>query len=118
MQADDYQDSLKRSLDKKATPWKSGVPQKEPMTNCQSCGSSILDRNNWGTRKDGRLSETYCIFCYRNGIFTEPKLTMEEMGWRIHRLLVQQGNMNAREAASAIDRILPVLARWREGSET
>jgi hypothetical protein len=85
-----------------------------PAKNCQSCGMDLRDRRYWGTDKANVQVDTYCISCFQGGRFTEPKLTLEEMSWRIHRLLVQQGGVPAIEAASIIDGFLPNLKRWRE----
>lgn len=81
---------------------------------CQSCGMELHDRRFWGTDKGNAPVSTFCIICFKDGKFTEPNLTMEEMGWRIHRLLVQKGGLAAREASSMIDGILPKLKRWKE----
>jgi hypothetical protein len=32
-----------------------------------------------GTEKDGSKSTIYCKFCYRNGEFTDPDITLEAM---------------------------------------
>jgi hypothetical protein len=83
---------------------------------CQSCGTPLSDPGFRGTDKENARVESYCIFCFKDGTFTEPKLTMEQMGWRIHRVLVQQASIPAREAVSMIDGILPKLKRWRQVS--
>lgn len=82
---------------------------------CQSCGTPLQDPNIRGSDEGKAKVHSYCIFCFKEGRFTEPRLTMEEMGWRIHRLLVQQASIPAREAATLIDRLLPKLDRWRQG---
>lgn len=81
---------------------------------CQSCGTPLQDPRFRGTDQENARVQTYCIFCFQDGRFTEPKLTMEEMGWRIHRVLVQQASIPAREAVTMIDGILPKLERWRK----
>lgn len=91
---------------------KNEPPGRSPI--CQSCGTPLQDPNIWGSDKGKAQVQSYCIFCFKEGRFTEPKLTMEEMGWRIHRLLVQQASIPAREAASMVDRLLPKLERWRQ----
>lgn len=80
---------------------------------CQSCGTDLSDRKLWGTGRNKSALSEYCVFCYKDGSFIEPALTMEEMGWRIHRVLVQQGGMTARESTAIIDGILPKLRRWQ-----
>ncbi|MGH4119089.1 zinc ribbon domain-containing protein [Clostridium sp.] len=49
-------------------------------TNCQSCGMPIYkDEKGAGTETDGSLSEIYCSHCYKNGEFTLPDITVNEM---------------------------------------
>ena len=44
---------------------------------CQSCGMPLNDHNH-GTNADGTPNEDYCIYCYKDGKFTQD-LTMEQM---------------------------------------
>ena len=48
--------------------------------NCQSCGMP-LKRNTQGggTHADGTRSLMYCSQCYKNGQFTQPTITVDEM---------------------------------------
>lgn len=45
---------------------------------CQSCGIPLDDKSPRGTEKDGKLSEKYCIFCYKDGEWTS-NLEFDEM---------------------------------------
>ena len=45
---------------------------------CQSCGMP-LENSLRGTEGDGTVSHDYCIYCYKNGEFTQPHVTMEEV---------------------------------------
>lgn len=47
---------------------------------CQSCGMPLSkDPQVGGRESDGGKSKEYCSFCYQNGQFTEPNLTVEQM---------------------------------------
>jgi len=47
---------------------------------CQSCAMPLSkDLKHAGTEKNGEKSSTYCIYCYQNGVFTEPDITLEQM---------------------------------------
>lgn len=116
MKFDDNPDSIRNSLDRKGPRVKRGTNTPRRAINCQSCGMDLQDRRFWGTDKGNAQVDTYCISCFQGGKFTEPKLTVEEMSWRIHRLLVQQGGVPAVKATSIIDGFLPNLKRWREDS--
>jgi hypothetical protein len=75
---------------------------------------NLQDPIFWGTDQANLRLKTYCIYCFKAGRFTEPKLTFEEMGWRIHRILVDQARIPPREATVMVDGLLPKLERWRE----
>ena len=47
---------------------------------CQSCSSPILKEANKGTENNGDLSKLYCNRCYQWGVFSDPKMTVEQMG--------------------------------------
>ena len=44
---------------------------------CQSCGMPLTEEMK-GTNADGSRSEDYCVYCYKDGKFTQ-ECTMEEM---------------------------------------
>lgn len=50
----------------------------EEMRFCQSCGMPMQAAGDFGTEADGGASADYCVYCYKNGAFTEA-CTMEEM---------------------------------------
>lgn len=70
-------------------------------------GSELL-----GTGKDGSLKKCYCKYCYANGEFKNPDLTLEEMKLRV-KSKMQEMKMDAETISMAID-TLPNLKRWRK----
>ena len=46
---------------------------------CQSCSMPIESVALAGTEADGSRTWEYCIYCYRNGAFTKPGITLDEM---------------------------------------
>lgn len=44
---------------------------------CQSCGMP-LDEGTRGTNADGSRNDDYCVYCYKEGKFTQD-FSMEEM---------------------------------------
>ncbi len=47
---------------------------------CQSCGMPLSkDPQKGGTNQDGTLSTEYCSYCYQQGSFTEPDITVDQM---------------------------------------
>ena len=48
--------------------------------NCQSCGMPLKqDPKGGGTNADRSKSERYCSYCYADGRFTQPDITLDEM---------------------------------------
>lgn len=45
---------------------------------CQSCVMP-LNEDNLGTELDGSKSDKYCFYCYKDGKFTNPDMTFDEM---------------------------------------
>jgi len=45
---------------------------------CQSCGMPISKEEDFGTNKDGSLNNEFCVYCYKDGAYTNSDITMEE----------------------------------------
>lgn len=63
-----------------------------------------------GTEKNGQRSTFYCIYCYKDGVFTHPDLTLEDMQDNVRERLE---HAEAEEAVieEALHN-LPFLCRW------
>jgi hypothetical protein len=67
-----------------------------------------------GTESDGSGNHEYCIYCYRDGAFVKPDITLDDM-----RRLVKQQMEKRRMNAGIINmtqNFLPGLKRWKENS--
>ncbi|MNQ51005.1 putative zinc ribbon domain protein [compost metagenome] len=78
---------------------------------CQSCGMPLDTEAVKGTEKNGLKSKEYCKYCYENGVFKYPKMSLEEMQNNIKN---QMKKLELHEYAiqKAIN-ILPALKRWK-----
>jgi hypothetical protein len=79
---------------------------------CQSCGMPLkADPKGSGTNADGSLSNEYCSYCYVNGVFVNPDMTIEEMKTLVVRKLREKGfpKFVAKYFSSGLGR----LKRWR-----
>lgn len=79
---------------------------------CQSCGMPLkADPQGGGTQADGTRSTQYCSYCYADGKFVSPSMTLEEMRTLVVDKLHEKGypRFIARFFASGLNR----LARWR-----
>jgi hypothetical protein len=79
---------------------------------CQSCSMPLSSPELSGTAKDGSRKKHYCKYCYQDGQFTEPYLTLEEMKTNV------KSRMEAMKMDSDIIDLtvssLPNLKRWRK----
>ena len=65
-----------------------------------------------GTNTDGSKSREYCHFCYQNGKFTDPGISVEE---KIEQMVAAAKKMNIPEdnARALAKSLLPRLKRWQ-----
>jgi len=78
---------------------------------CQSCGMPMMEEH-YGTNADGAVNHEYCKYCYADGQFTAPDLTMDEMIEVCVPFMVEQG-MTEELARGLLKEALPKLKRWR-----
>jgi len=69
---------------------------------------------DFGTEADGSASKEFCVFCYANGSFTEPDLTLSQMIDKVSRILAKQMNISEDEANSIARTSVPSLKRWQK----
>ena len=55
------------------------VNQMTANTMCQSCGMPLEKEEDFGTEAGGEKSLIYCCYCYQDGKFTDPDITIDEM---------------------------------------
>lgn len=60
---------------------------------CQSCGMPLKVSGDFGTEKDGTLSEKYCHHCYENGAWKQPDLSFDEF-YALSLKRFQESDMN------------------------
>ncbi len=80
---------------------------------CQSCGMPLSkDPVGGGTMPDGTTSSEYCSHCFRQGRFTAPDMTAEEM------VTLVQGKLKEMHIpgflARRMTRNIPELRRWKQ----
>ncbi|MGE7091557.1 effector binding domain-containing protein [Lysinibacillus sp. NPDC048646] len=81
---------------------------------CQSCGMPLVDEALLGTEKGGQVSQDYCTYCYGEGAFKQPDLTVQEM-IEIGVPHLKEEGMPEDEARQMLTSFLPSLKRWRKG---
>ena len=82
---------------------------------CQCCAMPMEESDDlFGNEADGSKSEDYCIYCYKDGAFTAPGATMEEMIEICVPHMVSNGGMAEDEARAMMQKYFPELKRWKK----
>lgn len=81
---------------------------------CQSCGMPLSEEfGNFGTMGDGFNHSEFCIFCFRDGGFTNPTQTMDEMIQSSIENMMQDLGMTEDKAKEIANAYIPNLKRWK-----
>jgi hypothetical protein len=78
---------------------------------CQSCGFPF-SADQRGTNRDQSKNDLYCKSCYKDGKFTDPHLTINELERHLY-VMAREHNEISLEEACEIAKSLPDLQRWR-----
>jgi hypothetical protein len=84
---------------------------------CQSCGMPLQQPEDFGTAAGGARVTEYCRYCYLDGAFTNPHITLPAMIDLCTGILVQRG-MPEGQARAMMRESLPKLKRWAGGVAT
>jgi hypothetical protein len=84
---------------------------KKPL--CQSCGMPLNKPDDFGTDINQSKITDYCHFCFQNGNFTEPEITMQGMIDKCIGIMTQQGIMPEEQARLMMAEVIPKLKRWQ-----
>ena len=85
---------------------------KAKMGYCMSCARPINKTEELGTNSDGSKNREYCYLCFRDGIFTEPDITMKQMIEKTTEFLVMQKKIPEPQAEKIAESYIPKLDRW------
>ena len=81
---------------------------------CESCGMPMGETDEmYGTELGGNKSADYCKFCYDNGAFTSPNLTLEEQIETVAAMMVKDFGFSPEDAKEQCVGGIPTLKRWR-----
>lgn len=89
-----------------------GQPPKGPF--CQSCGMPLEKSEDFGTAANGFRVNDYCHFCFQDGAFTEPDISMEGMIDKCVGIMAQKGIMPEAQAKALMTEVIPKLKRWQK----
>jgi hypothetical protein len=87
----------------------------ENKMRCQSCGMPLSETfGNLGTNLDGTNTSEYCNGCFRDGDFTNPRQTLDEMIQSSIENMTADLNMPPERAAELANSFIPTLKRWQK----
>lgn len=81
---------------------------------CQSCSMPLSEEALYGTNADGSKNEEYCIYCFKEGKFTEPNLTREQIIEKGVQYLVKEQNIELSKAKQIMQEATRNLKRWQK----
>ncbi len=81
---------------------------------CQSCAMPMDKPELFGTNANGARAEDYCTYCFQNGKFTAPDITLQEMIDKCVEIMVQRHIMPERQAKEFMMNTIPNLKRWKK----
>jgi len=81
---------------------------------CQSCGMPMGETDEmYGTESNGSKSTDYCKYCYDNGVFLQPDVTLEETIEIISTMMVKDFGFSPEDAKKQCNEGIPNLKRWK-----
>ena len=72
-----------------------------------------LSEDLFGTDTEGSAVKDYCKFCFQNGAFTEPELTLKAMIEKSVKHMTRKLNMSEEKAEVMANAVIPTLKRWQ-----
>lgn len=81
---------------------------------CQSCCMPLEKPEDFGTSSSGFRINDYCHYCFSDGEFTEPDITMPEMLDKCVEIMAQKGIMPKFQAKLLMKEVFPRLKRWQK----
>lgn len=84
---------------------------------CQSCGMPMSATEHFGTNADNSSNEEYCVYCFKEGHYTQG-VTMDEMIRNCADLLDEfnedsEKKFTREEAITEMKKSFPLLGRWK-----
>jgi hypothetical protein len=83
---------------------------------CQSCGMPLQKPADFGADEAGYRVNDYCRYCFVDGAFVDPGMSMQAMLEKCVGVMARQGAMPEAQARALMAEVLPRLKRWRSAS--
>ncbi len=80
---------------------------------CQSCAMP-LGEGFYGTNTDGSENQEYCKYCYADGKFTYPDMTLQQAVDASVEYMSKNLNFPEEQAMKISTDVIPNLKRWKK----
>lgn len=74
----------------------------------------LMDDDYLGTNADGSKEKDYCLFCFKNGSFVEPDLTLAGMIAKSIENMTTELGFSKEKAHELANEFIPNLKRWQQ----
>ena len=82
---------------------------------CQSCGMPLTDESaNAASAAEADPVSEYCSFCFRDGDFTNPDQTLDEMIRSSVDYMTANMGFTREKATELSNAVIPKLKRWQK----
>ena len=77
---------------------------------CQSCAMPLENDAERGTNKDGSMNTDYCVYCFKEGEFTNNMTLEETIADSVN--YAEMAGMSEEAMLEMQSKVLPTLKRW------
>ena len=81
------------------------------MSICQSCAMPLEREEDLGTHADGSKTQEYCRYCFKEGEFTDPDVSMDQFIVKVTE--VMKGMQMPGDVIIQTQEMIPTLKRWQ-----
>ena len=79
---------------------------------CQSCAMPLHNDKERGTNKDNSMNTDYCIYCFKEGEFTNNMTLEETIADSVN--YAKEAGMTKEQMLEIQSKVLPTLKRWKD----
>lgn len=80
---------------------------------CQSCGMPLINAADFGTNSDNSPNKEYCAYCFQQGAFVDPDITLEQKIDQVVEAAKTNMFMPEEDARKMANEVIPTLRRWK-----
>ena len=78
---------------------------------CQSCAMPLEREEDFGSNADESKNEEYCSFCFKEGAFTDPDISLDDFISKVEQIM--KGMQMLDDVIIQTKAMIPTLKRWK-----